>query len=396
MADRRVDMGWLRVFDAIGRLGSLTRAADELGLSQPAISYQIRRLEQQVRGAAAAPPASRCPAHGCRRGAASGSRRRCGPDRRGDPGHQAAGSRAAVRIFTDYGFAALWLMPRVADFRKANPASRCMWWTSQDLTGATSDIADLSSSSAIATTCRRERGCSCRRVVPVCAPGFAERLKTPVAVEDLARQPLLHLETVGKPRWFHLGDMAADAGRGARTAVGDLGLNSYGFVVQAAVAEQGLALGWIGLIDDNLANGSLTRVGTEVRRDGVGYWLTVSPQAHPRQPRAARLAVLRHGRILRVESAPTLALAGRSGKRPASREPPEAQMSHSVSPLAPKEHAPLPAIEGVGIATAEAGIKYKGRTDLLVMTFAEGTESPACSRARSVLRHRSISAADRT
>ena len=34
----------------------------------------------------------------------------------------------------------------------------------------------------------------------------------------------------------------------------------------------------------------------------------------------------------------------------------------------------LPAIEGVRIATAEAGIKYKNRTDLLVMVFDEGTE----------------------
>ena len=34
----------------------------------------------------------------------------------------------------------------------------------------------------------------------------------------------------------------------------------------------------------------------------------------------------------------------------------------------------MPAIEGVRIATAEAGIKYKNRTDLLVMVFDEGTE----------------------
>jgi len=48
-------------------------------------------------------------------------------------------------------------------------------------------------------------------------------------------------------------------------------------------------------------------------------------------------------------------------------------MSSSVSPLAPLNHPVLPPIEGVRIATAEAGIKYKGRTDLLVMTFDAGT-----------------------
>lgn len=49
-------------------------------------------------------------------------------------------------------------------------------------------------------------------------------------------------------------------------------------------------------------------------------------------------------------------------------------MSSTISPLAPKKYAKMPAIDGVGIATAEAGIKYKGRTDVLAMIFDEGTE----------------------
>ena len=49
-------------------------------------------------------------------------------------------------------------------------------------------------------------------------------------------------------------------------------------------------------------------------------------------------------------------------------------MSTAVSPLAPKSYPDMPAVEGVRIATAEAGIKYKGRTDLLVMSFEDGTE----------------------
>jgi glutamate N-acetyltransferase/amino-acid N-acetyltransferase len=49
-------------------------------------------------------------------------------------------------------------------------------------------------------------------------------------------------------------------------------------------------------------------------------------------------------------------------------------MSKTVSPLAPKKHPKMPPIAGVRIATAEAGIKYKNRTDLLVMAFDPGTE----------------------
>ena len=44
-------------------------------------------------------------------------------------------------------------------------------------------------------------------------------------------------------------------------------------------------------------------------------------------------------------------------------------MSVSVSPLAPKSYADMPAIRGVRMATASAGIKYKNRTDVLMMVF---------------------------
>lgn len=44
-------------------------------------------------------------------------------------------------------------------------------------------------------------------------------------------------------------------------------------------------------------------------------------------------------------------------------------MSGSVSPLAPKSYPDMPAIDGVRMATAQAGIKYKNRTDVLLMVF---------------------------
>jgi glutamate N-acetyltransferase/amino-acid N-acetyltransferase len=48
-------------------------------------------------------------------------------------------------------------------------------------------------------------------------------------------------------------------------------------------------------------------------------------------------------------------------------------MAHPVSPLAPQSYPELPAVAGVRFATAEAGIKYKNRTDVLLMAFDEGT-----------------------
>ncbi|MEQ1673134.1 MAG: bifunctional ornithine acetyltransferase/N-acetylglutamate synthase, partial [Hyphomicrobium sp.] len=45
----------------------------------------------------------------------------------------------------------------------------------------------------------------------------------------------------------------------------------------------------------------------------------------------------------------------------------------AVSPFAPATLAKLPPIDGVRFATAEAGIRYKGRTDVLVAVMDEGT-----------------------
>ena len=44
-------------------------------------------------------------------------------------------------------------------------------------------------------------------------------------------------------------------------------------------------------------------------------------------------------------------------------------MASKISPLAPKQIPDMPTLNGVRMATAKAGIKYQGRTDLLFMVF---------------------------
>ncbi len=48
-------------------------------------------------------------------------------------------------------------------------------------------------------------------------------------------------------------------------------------------------------------------------------------------------------------------------------------MQIPVSPLAPKTFPDLPVIEGVKLSTAAAGLKYAGRTDVLLVTLCAGT-----------------------
>src|SRR6185436_5857708 len=48
-------------------------------------------------------------------------------------------------------------------------------------------------------------------------------------------------------------------------------------------------------------------------------------------------------------------------------------MSTAISPLAPTEVPEMPVIPGVRLATAAAGIRYKGRTDVLLAVMDKGT-----------------------
>jgi glutamate N-acetyltransferase/amino-acid N-acetyltransferase len=48
-------------------------------------------------------------------------------------------------------------------------------------------------------------------------------------------------------------------------------------------------------------------------------------------------------------------------------------MSHPVSPLAPAQSPRLPALAGVRLAARECNVRYKNRTDVMLMEFAPGT-----------------------
>ncbi len=74
--------------------------------------------------------------------------------------------------------------------------------------------------------------------------------------------------------------------------------------------------------------------------------------------------------------APKKAAAGKvATKKPAVKKAAAGKAKHKVSPLAPKSYAKLPPIAGVSLGTAAAGIKYKGRDDVLVISLPEGTSA---------------------
>lgn len=278
MADASLDLGWMRVFEAVGRLGSLTAAAGELGLSQPAVSYVVRGLEDQVgtallvrehRGSRLTPAglvmhravvAATAELRGATREIRNLSR------------------RAVVRLFTDYGFATFWLMPRVAGFRAA--------WSEADVHIVASAAVDPGGADRVDVSIlfgnREDFGVGAvqlfeEEVVPVCSPSFAARHGLHLDFAQVARLPLLHLDSTPRPRWFTWRDWLDAKGLQRRPGTADLSLSTYGLVVQAALADQGVALGWTCLVGDALAAGTLVQVGPALGRRNSGYWMVAEP-----------------------------------------------------------------------------------------------------------------------
>lgn len=279
MSDRLLDLGWVRVFEAVGRLGSLTAAAHELGLSQPAVSYTVRILEQQLGTALLA--------RGHRGSTLSVAGERLHRAASAAVAELDAGARAVrrmnrrpvVRLFTDYGFASFWMMPRVAQFRLVRPDLEVHIIAS----AAADPGADEAEDVAVLFGTRTDFGAGATQlfeecVYPVCSPQFAARHGLTDDPRPIAGLPLLHLESTPHPRWFGWRDWFAAMHVVREPGPGDFSLNTYGLVVQAAIADQGVALGWAGLIDAAIADGTLVAVGPPLSRAESGYWVRPGPE----------------------------------------------------------------------------------------------------------------------
>ncbi|WP_283195634.1 LysR family transcriptional regulator [Rhizobium sp. AN80A] len=276
MAERPIDLGWMRIFAEIGGAGSLSAAAAALGLTQPAVSYQIRRLEEQIgvtllrrqhRGVELTPEGQRLFDLVARNvDEIDQLTRRLRSEK----------ERPSIRLHTDYAFSALWLIPRMHAFRLVHPDTDIQIIATQRMERHRSGEGDVS----VVFGTRAEFGRDAKlllpeKVAPVCSPGFIERngpFETPA---DLTRNRLIHLDTAAPSPWFDWRSYFAElgVGREAFAGQGDLSFNTYSLVVQAALGEQGLALGWMGLVDTLLSTGILALAGPTLEAPDRGYFL---------------------------------------------------------------------------------------------------------------------------
>ncbi|ENN89460.1 putative transcriptional regulator, LysR family [Rhizobium freirei PRF 81] len=288
MAERLVDLGWLRIFLEVGRSGSLSAAAAALGLTQPAVSYQIRRIEEQMgvalfrrqhRGVELSPEGQRL---------FEIVEKAVGGVDNLVRSFRVEAERPSVRLRTDYAFSALWLIPRMHAFRLLHPEVDIQIVATQRLDRGAPESGDIS----VFFGTRSEFGPAAtlllpEKVVPICTRGFEERHGPFTDPSQLAGTTLVHLDSEMPSLWFDWESYLSAFGiaRDAYAGRGDLRFNTYSLVVQAALSEQGVAIGWMGLVDSLLTARTLVTAGPMLEAPERGYWLLppLEPNPHAEQ-----------------------------------------------------------------------------------------------------------------
>ncbi|TJZ84543.1 LysR family transcriptional regulator [Paracoccus hibiscisoli] len=282
---RDVDLGWQRVFVEVARSGTLSEAARRLNLTQTAVSYQIRRAEDQF----GTPLLHRLP-----RGVIPTETRarllQILSDSVAQIDQLAAHTRKAraptvLRLHTDFALSALWLIPRIHGFRASHPEYDLQIIASQHTDLAQLQDGDLAAVFGTAAALPPDTPLLLpERVVAVCAPGLAGA--------SLARGDLIHLDSTATAPWFDwpgylaaIGVARDMGGDGVSGGGGHLRCNTYSLVIEAALAGQGIALGWRGLVDPLLAEGRLIEAGPQIAAPDRGYFLTGAPAGGPGQDR---------------------------------------------------------------------------------------------------------------
>jgi len=270
----------LRAFEAVARLGSLSRAAAELHVTKSAVSHQLRALETDLgvpllrRGGtvrraetteagadllASVQQALTLLDTACRHARATARDRR----------------RYTLNVSANPSLAALWLAPRIGRFIALHPdigvqvylhASQDPAWKTQDIDLAFLHVRAQGPHLA-------EPGdipLMTETVVPVCSPALiAEADRNDPRV--FLRHRWLEEKHIDSPEtdwrtWSHrLG--LADSDRQAPMV-----LSGLSTIVAAAAAGVGIALGRAPLIDEDLASGRLVPLMPQLRMPGSwGY-----------------------------------------------------------------------------------------------------------------------------
>jgi LysR family glycine cleavage system transcriptional activator len=281
---RPIGVGALRTFETVARLLNFRAAAQELALTQSAVSRQIQALEEDVgvrlflRHTRAVELTS---AGAQLLGAIASALPRI--DAAVRQIRRSAGRRT-VALTTFASFASLWLIPRMEEFQRANPDIDIRVDASD--TAIDLELSDLDLALRYGPDARMPAGgirLFGEEMTPVASPWLLKSSAAIRGAPDLLQFALIedaheaHQEWLTWRRWFD------ERGFPELQPKRWLYFNYSYQMVQAALSGQGLVLARLPLIADSLARGDLVEAlpGQRVKSPW-SYWLVPGPRSAQR------------------------------------------------------------------------------------------------------------------
>nr|WP_316652749.1 LysR substrate-binding domain-containing protein [uncultured Gellertiella sp.] len=264
----------LIIFEAAGRHENFTRAAEELGLSQAAVSYAVRTLEEQL----GVPLFHRV--HRAVELSDAGERFHADVSaglariEKSAEEIRARGREVNVTLAASTAFASMWMLPRLARLRADLPDIDLRIQTSvRDLDLDEEPIPLGIRGGDPQDWPRYHAALLAPEVInAVASPAFIEANGFPESPQDLARLRLIRLEEPVRkacdwPEWFE------SAGISYQHQPRGLSINDYVLVIQAVLAGEGVALGWRHLTERQEQSGLLVPVGNHVLDTGQAFYV---------------------------------------------------------------------------------------------------------------------------
>lgn len=280
-------------FEAAARLGSFSRAADELHITQAAVSRQIRALETDL-GVTLFERRNRAvflTAQGQQFSLVVSAALN-------QIGSLADGLRGALRtqqvvLLSQLCEAFYWLMPRLSRFHQRHPGIELqVLTTTHPLTefGGHFDVALQSTGRASGLS--QLLFTASDEVFPVCSPDYLHTPKPALKVTDLTQHTLLHHRAT-PPHLMEWDSWLREFGVLMEARHKNRYFDSYPMMLQAAVEGHGIAVGWARTAGKLIESGELIRPCAESVLLPQAISVFKSPAMTDRAPTTALIEWLR-------------------------------------------------------------------------------------------------------
>lgn len=281
---KTLPFGALRTLEAVVRLRGFSRAAEELNVTQSAVSQHVKQLEEWLglplllrHGRSVVPTQAGAELARATQQSFDPLAELCEALRQ-----QSRTAPQNILVACPPGFGFLWLLPRLLRFADRFPDYNVDLSTDPQSRNPLASDADI----IIQYGQRPERTPGAEELMaeemtPVCAPSVAAQLRD---VRDLAAQVIL-LDRLddgsSHTNWEH---WAQGSGHVLPHFAKTRTLGQANLVIQAVIHGHGVAMGRSPLVADAVANGQLVAPFADSVRAPNSYWVSCRPQSRGHRP----------------------------------------------------------------------------------------------------------------